>query len=87
MDAGVKIFENYLNPDQVQDCKAFLNIWKHIFSTSFKDIGRTDLEEHEIKLSDNILFKETYRRIAQAMFEEVRQNLKEMLDADAIRKS
>ena len=87
MDAGVKINENNLNPDQVQDCKAFLNNWKHIFSTSFKDIGRTDLVEHEIKLSDNIPFKEPYRRIPPAMFEEVRQYLKEMLDADAIRKS
>lgn len=43
--------------------------------------------KHEIKLTDNVPFKEPYRRIAPGMFEEVRQHLKEMLEAGAIRKS
>lgn len=64
-----------------------MNKWKHIFSKSFIDIGRTDLVEHEIKLSDNTPFKEPYRRIPPGMFEEVRQHLKEMLQAGAIRES
>ena len=76
MDAGVKINKNNLNPDQVQDCTAFLNNRKHIFSTSVKDICRTDLVEHEIKLSNNIPVKERYRRIPAAMFEEVRRYFK-----------
>ena len=43
--------------------------------------------EHEINLSDNTPFKDPYRRIPPAMFEEVRQHIKEMLDAGAIRES
>jgi hypothetical protein len=43
--------------------------------------------KHEIKLKDNIPFKEPYRRIAPGIIEEVRQDLKEMLEAGAIRKS
>ena len=77
MDAGVKINKNNLNQDQVQDCTAFLNNRKHIFSTSVKDICRTN----------NILFKVPYRWIPPAMIDEVRQCFKEMWDADVIRKS
>lgn len=83
---GVKINEGNLLSDQVYNCHQFLNKWKHIFSTSFIDIGRTDLVEHEIKLSDNTSFKEPYRRIPPGMFE-VRHHLKEMLQAGAIRES
>lgn len=84
---GVKINEGNLSSDQAHSFHKFLNKWKHIFSTSFIDIGRTDLVEHEIKLSDNTPFKEPYRRISPGMFEEVRQHLKGMLQAGAIRES
>jgi hypothetical protein len=57
------------------------------FPTSFIDIGRTDLVEHEIKLSGNTPFKEPYNRMPPAMYEEVRQYLKEMLEAGIIRES
>ena len=87
LELGVKVNETILSEDQVEKSYDFLNRWKHIFSTSFIDIGRTDLVEHEIKLSDNTPFKEHYRRIPPAMYEEVRQSLKEMLEAGAIRES
>ena len=64
-----------------------LSRWKHIFSTGITDIGRTNLVEHEIKLHDNIPFREPYRRIPPGMYEEVRQHLKEILEIGAIRKS
>lgn len=57
------------------------------FSTSFIDIGETNLVEYEKKLSDNTSFKEPYRRIPRGLFEEVRQHLKEMLQAGVIRES
>ena len=50
-------------------------------------LGFTDLVEHEIHLNDPTSFKDPYRRILPAMFEEVRQHLKEILDAGAIRES
>ena len=64
-----------------------LNSWKHIFSKGPTDLGCTNLVEHEIKLNDPTTFKDPYRRIPPAMFEEVWQYLKEMLDAGAIRES
>ncbi|VDI45425.1 Hypothetical predicted protein [Mytilus galloprovincialis] len=51
------------------------------------DLGFTTLVEHEIKLTDNIPFKEPYRRIPPSLYEEVREHLKEMLEAGAIRES
>ena len=60
--------------------------WKDIFSTG-PDLGLTDLVEHEIKRVDVTLFKEPYRQIHLALFEEVPEHLKEILDAGAIRES
>lgn len=84
---GAKINRQNLTEDELVRTSEVLNRWKHIFSTSFTDIGRTDLVKHEIKLTDNIPVKEPYRRIPPGMYEEVRQHLKEMLEAGAIRKS
>ena len=43
--------------------------------------------KHEINLSDETSFKEPHRRIPPALFQEVREHLKEILAADAIRPS
>ena len=86
-DIGVSLSQESLTPDQKQEASILLDKWKHIFSTGPTDLGFTDLVEHEINLSDNTPFKDPYRRIPPAMFEEVRQHLKEMLDASAIRES
>ena len=51
------------------------------------DLEKADIVQHEIKLSDDIPFKEAYRQAPAALFEEVRQHLKEMFEADAIRPS
>ena len=86
-DLGVEIDPDNLTPDQINKAKDVLNKWSHVFSTSCTDLGRTDLVEHEIKLTDETPFKEPYRRIPPALYEEVRQHLKEMLDVGAIRPS
>ena len=59
----------------------------NIFSTGPTVLGFTNVVEHEINLLDNTPFKDPYSRIPPAMFEEVRQYIKEMLDAGAIRES
>ena len=61
--------------------------WSHICSKGPTDLGKADIVRNEIKLSDATPFKEPYRRIPPALFEEVRQHLKEMLEADARRPS
>ena len=86
-DIDVSLPEENLTPLQKQEAGGFLDKWKHIFSTGPSDLGFTDLVEHEINLSDNTPFKDPYRRFPPAMFEEVGQHIKEMLDACPIRQS
>ena len=64
-----------------------LERWKGIFSSGFTDLGCTSLVKHEIRLSDPSPFKDPYRRIPTGMFEEVREHLRDMLAAGAIRES
>jgi hypothetical protein len=53
----------------------------------FSDLGYTTLVEHEIKLTDDIPFKQPIRRIPPSFYGEVRVQLKELLDSGAIRES
>ena len=86
-DMGVKIDTSNLTPDQISRAKEVLGYWSGIFSTSPTDLGRADIVKHEIKLIDDTPFKDPYRRIPPALYEEVRQHLRDMLDAGAIRPS
>ncbi|MCG8113688.1 MAG: RNase H-like domain-containing protein, partial [Candidatus Thiodiazotropha taylori] len=84
---NVQIDTNNLSEDELVEAKQLLNKWSGVFSTGPTDLGKTDLIKHHIKLTDDTPFKEPYRRIPPAMYEEVRVHLKEMLEADAIRPS
>ena len=75
----MKVEMDNLTQDQVRKAKDVLRSWSHIFSTGPTDLGRTDLVEHEIKLTDDTPFKEPYRHIPPGLYEEVRQHLKEMI--------
>ena len=86
-DLGIQIDKDNLSSEQFSKAKSLLFKWSDIFSTSLTDLGRTDLIKHEIKLTDDTLFKKPYRRIPPALYEEVRIHLKEMLEAGAIRPS
>ncbi|XP_053375743.1 uncharacterized protein LOC123535477 isoform X2 [Mercenaria mercenaria] len=86
-DLGISIPFDTLSKGQRDQARTFISNWKHIFSSGPTDLGCTNLVEHEIKLSDPTPFKEPYRRIPPGMFEEVREHLKDMLEADAIRPS
>ncbi len=86
-DLGIKMDSDSLDTSQQQEATSLLRRWTHIFSTGITDLGCTDLVEHDIKLSDDTPFKEPYRRIPPGMYEEVREHLKEMFEAGAIRPS
>ena len=86
-DLGIHLPKDNLSSGELNEASELLGRWKHIFSTGPTDLGFTDLVEHEINLTDATPFKEPYRRIPPALFEEVREHLKEMLDAGAIRES
>ena len=61
--------------------------WRHIFSTSDTDVGRTDIVKHAIKLSDETPVKQRHRRIPPGMYEELRQHLQDLLGIGVIRES
>ena len=86
-ELGVTIPTDTLSSKELSVATSFLEKWKHLFSTDITDLGCTNLVEHEIELSDPVPFKDPYRRIPPGMYEEVREHIKEMLDAGAIRES
>ena len=72
-----------------QQCsvKKLLEEYQHLFALNLKELGKTSLLQHEIRLSNNTPFKERYRRIPPHQYEEVRKHLQEMLDIGAIHRS
>ena len=72
-----------------QQCSVMklLEEYQHLFALNLKELGKTFLVQHEIKLSDKTPFKERYRRIPPHQYEEVRKHLQEMLDIGAICRS
>ena len=71
-----------------QQCSArkLLEEYQHLFALNLKELGKTSLVQHEIKLSDKTPFKERFKRIPH-QYEEVRKHLQEMLDIGAIHRS
>jgi len=61
--------------------------YEDVFSTNDMDVGLTSLVKHRIQLNDNTPFKQRFRKIPHAMFAEVQQHIKQLLDADIIRHS
>ena len=84
---SLKIDRASLSTDQFNTASSLLCKWESIFSKGITDLGCSDVMEHEIRLTDETPFKDPYRRIPPAMYEEVREHLKEMLDSGAIRPS
>ena len=68
-----------------QQCliKKLLEEYRYLFALNLKELGRTSLVQHEIKLSNDRPFKERYR-IPPHQYEEVRKHLQEMLAIGAI---
>lgn len=66
----------------------FLLKWKNISSsTGLNDLGICYLVKHAINLSDETPFKEPHKRISPAVFQEVREHTKEVLEVGVIRTS
>ena len=79
--------EDSVPNDIVTSLSALLLANKTTFSTSSYDLGCTSVVKHPILLTDNNPFKERSRRIPPALYEEVRQHLKQMLSSGVVRES
>ena len=80
-------FKSEFSSSETEQIKQLLLKWKHLFSTSDTDIGRTDKVKHHIVLTNSEPFKERYRRIPPQLYQEVKQHLRDMLKAKVIRES
>ena len=58
--------------------------YQHLFALNLKELGKTSLVKHDIKLDDMTPFKEWYRRIPPHQYEEVKKHLQAMLETGAI---
>ena len=83
----INIGDCKISPQEKDRLQMFLTKWNDIFSKGLTDLGNCDLVKHEIKLNDDIPIKEPARRIPPALFQEVREHLKEMMEAGAIKAS
>ena len=83
-EIGVDLADSALTEDQKGKVSLIFEKLQYIFSRGPLDLGHTDLVKHEIKLTDETPFKDSYSRISPSMIEEVCEHIAEMLAADAI---
>ena len=77
----------HMNDSEKEQVITLLESFRDIFSSGETDIGHTPLIKHQIKLKDDETFKERHRRIPPHLYEEVREHIRDMLDANVIRPS
>ena len=77
------------SPQMAVKARDLLAEYHDIFSVEKNELGHTKAAHHKIVLKDleSVPFRERFRRIPPPQVEEVREHLKVMLDAGAIRPS
>ena len=73
--------------EQQQSAKDLLVDSADVFSQSDLDLDKCSIIKHAIKITDPQPFKERYRRIPPHLYEEVKNDLQEMVEVGAIRRS
>jgi len=83
----VKIHTDGLTEEELEQGRNLISKFSSIFSRNDHDIGHTDLVTHRIELENEVPFKQRFRRIPPAMFQEVRDHLQQLLASGVIRRS
>ena len=73
--------------DQQQAAKDLLVDSADVFSKNDLDLGKCNILNYNIKITDPQPFKERYMRIPPHLYEEVKTHLQEMVEVGAIRRS
>ena len=79
--------EQNLTTEQLCELKETLRKWESVFSKDDLDLGHTSAVKHKIVLTDEHPFKQHFRRIPPAMFKELQEHFRQMLDSGVIRES
>ena len=82
----VEITKSDLTEEQLNKGIQLITSYEDIFSKDETDIGNTAVK-HRIDLIDDTPFKQRYRRIPPAMFDEVKAHLRQLLANGTIRSS
>ena len=83
----IDLNQSRLSEAEKQDVTKILSDWTDNFSANDLDVGLTSAVKHKIILDNYSPFKQRHRRIPPAMYTEVRQHLRQLLDSGVIRKS
>lgn len=83
----VEISTDNISTIELQQGKDLISSFQDIFSSDDYDIGHTNMVQHRIELEDEYPFKQRYRHIPPAMYEDVKSHLHQMLRTGIIRKS
>lgn len=86
-DFGVDMEDSDLSTVQKQKVYNLFKKWESVFPKDEHDLGRTTAVRHKIELTDDNPFKEPYRSVPPAIYNEVREHLQEMLSIGAIKES
>ena len=73
--------------EQKDNVNQLMKDYHNLFALEDKELGKTSLVKHKIKLTDKKPFKLRHRRIPPHEYEEVKAHLEEMEEIGAIRKS
>ena len=74
-------------PELKTELHELLKEYSFLFAMGSMDLGKTDLIQHHIELTDYMPIKDRYCRIPPHQYGEVCKHLREMLKIGAIRKS
>ena len=74
-------------PELKTELHELLKEYSFLFAMDSMDLGKTNLIQHHIELTDYTPIKDRYRRIPPHQYDEVCKHLREMLEIGAIRKS
>lgn len=83
----VKISSDSLSQEKQTELENLLLKYKDVFSQGDTDIGHYQGIQHKIELTDETPIKQRFRRIPPAMYEEVREHLKQLAACGVIRPS
>ena len=82
----IEVTKSNLNDQQFEQGLQLIKSYIDIFSRS-DDVGHTDIVQHRIDLIDEKPFKQRYRRIPQAAYDDVRAHLRQLLNAGIMQPS
>ena len=81
------LHETELSKEQILEVHKLLLQFRDVFSEGEFDIGHTTTVKHRIDLVDETPFKQRHRRIPPAMYDEVREHLRQLQEVGIIRRS